>query len=295
MEKFLALLSAVFLLFLSLAANAGENPVLAKIGDKKITVTDFNRMLGYYDAEKQKILEDSPQKKITLLNRYVQAEALSRQARAEGFDKRPDIKEKTDMLVNDFLATEFLKLMASDVLVVSTIQEDEVKTYYKAHKDEFTAPEMVRARHILVRVDKSASEGEKKAANRKLSGILKRAKTGEDFAKLAAEFSEDPGAKEKGGDLGFFQKGSMVSEFETAAFSLKPGEISGIVETQFGYHIIKVEEKKSSVVEPFESVSRKIKDKIVSDRKKALVQKLIDKAVKDAGVEINVEPFMPKN
>lgn len=294
MEKFFALIFLAFFVVLSCNVAAEENPVLVKIGSGDIKLTDFNRKLSYYDADKQKALDESPVRKATLLKRYVQAEALTMLARKEGFDKRPDIKEKTDMMLNDLIANEYLKFKVTELSSASVLDE-EIKMYYKAHKDEFTAPEMVRARHILVRVDKSASEGEKKAANSKLSGILKRAKAGEDFAKLAAEFSEDPGAKEKGGDLGFFQKGSMVSEFETAAFSLKPGEISGIVETQFGHHIIKVEEKKSSVLEPFESVSRKIKDKILSDRKTTLVQKLIDKAMKDAGVEINVEPFMPKN
>lgn len=295
MKRLFSVFLVLVVLFFYSHGYAEESPVLAKVGEKKITLTDFNRILGYYDIDKQKALDEAPQKKISLLKRYVQANALSNLARAEGFDKRPDIKEKTDMLVNDFFATEYLRVKVSEFFANSNIQENELKTYYKAHKDEFTTPEMVKARHILVRVEKTASEEDKKKAKERIGDILMKVKGSEDFARLASELSEDPGTKEKGGDLGFFQKGSMLPEFEAAAFSLKPGEISGIVETQFGYHVIKVEEKKASVVEPFEKVSQKIKDKILSDRKTTLVQKLIDKAMKDSNVEMNLEPLMPKN
>ncbi len=148
---------------------------------------------------------------------------------------------------------------------------------------------MVRVRHILVKVDESASEKEKKAAKKKAESILKKIKSGEDFAKLAAEVSDDPGSKQKGGELGFFPRGRMVKPFEDAAFALKPGKVSGLVKTQYGYHIIEVEEKKAAGIQSFEDVQESIRQKLSQDQTKAKVVEFIEKAMKDAKVEIHPE------
>lgn len=287
----------VFGLLLLLAVAPGfaeENPVLAKVGNKKITLSDFNRVLGYYDADKQKLAEQSPQIKVTLLKRYVQAMVLSSKAIAEGLDKRADIKEKKEMLLDDYFANEYLKTKLADSDKAAPVVESDVKIYYKAYKEEFTLPEEVSARHILVRVDSQAPAEVRQKAKEKAEHLLKKLKAGADFARLASEVSEDPGSKEKGGDLGFFKKGTMLPEFEKTAFAQKAGELSAIVETQFGFHIIKVEAKKDAVIQPLDKVYENIKEKIRSDRKKSLVEALIDNAMKGAGVEMNFEPFMPK-
>lgn len=270
---------------------AADEVILAKIGDRKISMTDFNRMLGYYDAAKQKALTENPKLRVPLLNRYVKAIVLAELARKEGFDKQPDIKEQSEMLTNDFVATEFLKKKAADAINISA---DAVRQYYELHKDEFKSPEMVRARHILIRAERSAIEEEKKKARLRAEDVLKRVKAGEDFSKLAAELSEDPGAKIKGGDLGFFPKGRMVPEFEKVVFEMKPGEVSGIVETPYGYHIIKVEEIKAESLEPLDKVSNKVKDIIFAERRKFFVEDFIEKAMKNAGVELNTEALDQK-
>jgi parvulin-like peptidyl-prolyl isomerase len=150
---------------------------------------------------------------------------------------------------------------------------------------------MVRARHILIRVDKSASEETKKKAREKAEDLLKRIRAGEDFAKLAGEFSEDPVTAEKGGDVGFFPKGRMVPEFEKVCFGLKPGEVSDVFETSYGFHIAKVEEKKPSATLPFDEVKGKVKTKLLDDFRKTRVSDFIEKALKDAGVEMDLAPF----
>lgn len=282
----------LFLVFSYLSALAEEDRILAKIGDKNITMSDFKRFISYYDAQKQKMLEQQPQLKATILRRIVQGMVLSKIAKDQGFDKRPDIKEEIELMLNDLIASEYLR---KEVVGKINVTEDDMKLYYKTHEEEFKTPEMVRARHILIKVNKSASEEEKKRAREKVEDILKRIKTGEDFAKLASEFSDDPGSKNKGGDLGFFPKGRMVPDFEKVAFSLKPGEVSDIVETPFGFHIIKVEERKDSVLEPYEKIKDKVKERVFNDFRKARVDEFIEKAMKDAGVELNLEPFMPKN
>ncbi len=128
----------------------------------------------------------------------------------------------------------------------TNITDSEVKAFYDANPDKFNKPEEVRASHILITVKPDADDAQKKAARTEIEKIQARIKAGEDFATLAKENSKDPGSKENGGDLGFFTRGQMVKPFEDAAFALKPGMVSDIVETQFGYHIIKVTDRKAA-------------------------------------------------
>jgi peptidyl-prolyl cis-trans isomerase C len=146
---------------------------------------------------------------------------------------------------------------------------------------------MIRARHILIKVEQGATEEDKKKRKAKTEEVLEKLKKGEDFAKLASEVSDDLGTKAKGGDLDFFAKGSMIPAFEEAAFALKPGELSNMVETEYGYHIIKLEEKKESVLEPYETIKEKVKDMALQEMRKAAVTEFVEKSLKNAKVEIN--------
>lgn len=268
------------------AAQTEKDPVVATIGEKKITISDFNRIIGYYPPEKQKLFQENVEYKVNLLKRIAEGMVFSEMARKEGFDKDPAIKERADILVNDFLALEYAKeKVGKDV----NVEEKDIKQYYEMHKNEFQVPEMIRARHILVKFDNNASDGERKKAREKAEGLLKRIKDGEDFAKIASESSDDPGSKGKGGDLGFFTKGKMVPEFEKAAFSLKPGEVSQIVESPYGFHIIRVEEKKDNDFEPYEAVKEKIREKLAVDIRKAKYSEFVDRAFKNAGVQLHPE------
>jgi peptidyl-prolyl cis-trans isomerase C len=294
MRKYLLLLGGFFLtmLFMQTNVSAGDDSVVAKIGDKKITMLDFKRITGYFDAERQKMLETNPQLKETVLKQFVQSIVVADLAKQKGFDKNPDIKEQLQFFSDNFLANEYLK---REIAQKVTVSDDDLKTYYDTHKDEFKTPEMIKARHILVKVDSSASEDDKKKAKEKAEMYLKRIKDGEDFAKLASEVSDDPGSKTKGGDLGFFPKGRMVKPFEDAAFALKPGEISGIVETQFGFHIIKVEDRKDSTLESFDAVKERLRQKLVQERTRKEITDFIDKAMKDAKTEFYPDVLTGEN
>jgi peptidyl-prolyl cis-trans isomerase C len=266
--------------------SAKDDDVVAKIGDRKVTISEFNKMLGYLDSEKQKLIEKTPQLKENLLKQYVQGIVISNLAKKKDFDKNPELKEQLEMLKDNYIAIEYLK---KEVVNKVEVSEEDLKSYYESHKDEFKTPEMVRARHILIKTDPSASDNDKKKAREKAEEILKKIKAGEDFAKLASDVSDDTGSKTKGGELGFFPKGMMVKSFEDAAFSLKPGEVSGIVETQFGYHIIKVEEKKEPGIEPLDTAKEKIKQKLLPEPTKIKVAEFIEKAMKEANIEIHPE------
>jgi len=284
----------LFLLFFSTSVFAGDavnDTVVAKIGDRKITMEDFKRLTASYDAAKQKLLENNPQYKVTLLQRFVQGMVISMMARENGFDKRPDIKEQLELVVNDFLATEYLK---DQVVAKIKVTDEDMDLYYKTHKDEFGSPEMMRVRVIIVGVPEHASEEAKEAAKTKAEGILKRIRAGEDFPKLAAEFSDDGNSKTKGGDLGFLPKGKMSPDFDKAVFSLKVGEVSDVVQTPSGYTIIKAEARKEAIVKPFDKVREQVKAKVFADFRKVKVEEFINGAMEKAGVEIYLDAILPK-
>jgi len=287
------LVSVLFLVLVlsGISSSADDDIVVAKIGEKKIMMSDFNRMISYYDAEKQSALQQNPIFKATILQRIVQGMVISKTAKDNGFDRRSDIREQIELLSNDFLATEYLK---KEVIEKITVTEDDLKLYYKTHQEEFKTPAMVRARHILIRIAATATVDDKMKAKEKAAEILKKISAGEDFAKLASEFSDDAGTKTKGGDLGFFPMGKTDPAFEKAAFSLQRGEISDIVETQLGFHIVMIEEKKDAILQPYDKIKNKVKDKVFNDFKKAKIDEFAEKAMKDAGVEVNLEPFLPK-
>jgi len=272
-------------------AFAADDAVLATIGTSKITMGDFNRVTSMYDPQKQELLAKNPQYKTVLLQRFVQGMVIAQIAREKGFDKREDIKDQIAFIVNDFLASEYLK---KEVVEKIDVTPEDMKLYYKEHKDEFGTPEMVRARHIFFKVTKSMTDEEKEKLKEKAEAVLKRVRAGEDFAKLAEEFSDDGGSKTKGGDLGLFPKGKMVPQFEKAAFALNAGEVSDVIESPYGYHIIKVEEKKEATVEPFDKVKDKVREKIFADFQKAKVEEFVKNAMEKAGVQINPDAFSPK-
>jgi len=138
------------------------------------------------------------------------------------------------------------------------VTDAQVQAYYNAHLADYQVKDQVKARHILIAVPEGADAKTDAAAKAKAQGILDQLHHGGDFAALAKANSDDPGSKDNGGDLGFFQKGKMVPAFEQAAFALQPGQISGLVKTSFGYHIIQVEEKQTAHTKPLAEVQSTI-------------------------------------
>ncbi len=146
------------------------------------------------------------------------------------------------------------------------VTDDELRTYYDEHVEDFVVGEQANARHILFRLPPSATQQQRAEVELKIDGVLKIAQAGGDFGELAAKYSEDPGSKDNGGDLGWFGRGEMVNEFETAVFNAKPGEIIGPVESQFGIHIIKVEGFKPEQQQPFDEIADQVKFRVLEGR-----------------------------
>ena len=180
------------------------------------------------------------------------------------------------MIVQQLIEKEFSSKIS--------IADLEIKAFYDNNPQFFQKSDEVKASHILVRVAADASDATKKEARKKIESIQAKIKTGSDFAVLAKEQSDCP-SKEKGGDLGFFGRGQMVPPFEKDAFTLKPGEVSDIVETEFGYHLIKVLEKKPASTVSFDEVKGQIKQMLNQEKLQKEIVLLVEKLKKNAKVE----------
>ena len=158
----------------------------------------------------------------------------------------------------DKVRIDFVHYVPDKFVDKLNVSDDDLRAYYDAHTSDYEKPEQVAARHILLKVDEAAGEEAKAAVRKKAEALLAKAKAGDDFAALASANSEDEGSATKGGDLGTFGRGAMVKPFEDAAFALNPGEVSDIVESQYGFHIIKVESKVPAHTQPFDEVRTNI-------------------------------------
>ncbi|MFQ6032816.1 MAG: peptidylprolyl isomerase [Candidatus Zixiibacteriota bacterium] len=175
-------------------------------------------------------------------SQFASEEAFKDQLKAEGLTENELKKKYRDQIKKQMLIDRLVSKKLSKVSVTTK----EVKDFYQTYKDSIPdQPESIKLSHILLEIKPSQSTLD--SLRRKAEMILDLAKKGEDFASLASRYSDDPTSK-NGGDLGFFKKGDMIEKFEKVAFALEPGEISDLVETEFGYHIIKVEEKKEDAV-----------------------------------------------
>jgi peptidyl-prolyl cis-trans isomerase C len=210
-----------------------------------------------------------------ILDRLISTDAVAEAARKQGIDKDPTVQHQiaraTDQVLTNTLFTRE---------VGPTITEDAIKAAYDQDYAGKGGEEEIHARHILV-----ASEAEAK-------NIIAQLKAGGDFAKLAAQYSTEPGAGARGGDLGFFKKGDMVPEFANAAFAMKPGQTSTApVHTQFGWHVIKVEEVKTDPAPTLEQVHDEIRTKLIQ----AGVKKVVDQAMAQATIQrFNMDGTTPK-
>ncbi|WP_299087270.1 peptidylprolyl isomerase [uncultured Metabacillus sp.] len=254
----LVVAAAAVFIFLS---TRGE--VVAKVGDESITKDNLYTFFVEQNGEaavdtlitKSIIEQEAKKEKVSVSDKEVDAElqelidsyggeeTFNQQLTASGLTEE-DVKEdvKTNLQIEKILEPSI------------EITEEEMKTYFDENKESFAKTKQVKASHILVEDEKTANE------------VKEKIDAGEDFAELAKEYSTDTGSAENGGDLGFFGEGSMVAEFEKAAFSMKVNEISEPVKSEYGYHIIKVTDIQEAAEANFEDSKEEIKD-ILFDEK----------------------------
>ncbi len=258
------------LIFLGCGKEEGGK-VLARVGPRIITLKEFEKeMESLPEFYKPMLIE--PEAKRKFLEKIIDREVLLLEAKRAGIDKREDVRRKIRECQKGVILEAFLSEILSGKDEVS---EEEVRRYYDEHKEEFYLKERIRVRHIVVKTLEEALR------------IKKRLQEGEDFAELARRYSISPSAK-RGGDLGYIQRGQVGREFEEAAFSLKrPGEISDIVKTTFGYHIIRLEDRKPPRQLSFEEVKDEIRQRLREEKRQRALREYIERVKARYKIVIN--------
>lgn len=284
----------LFILFFIITISpvfAEDDPVIAKAGDIVFRLSELERLINYSPDNLRDELNKNPRQKESLIKKLMQNRIMASLAKKDGLDQRPDVKEQLQYLIDDFLSKLYVFFNVTEKIKVT---EDMLKGYYEKNKEKFTVPEQVRARHIHIKISFGASAEEKTKAKEKIKNIFEWLKKGERFETLAEQYSEDTVSNKRGGDLGYFQRGRMPKAFDDMAFSMKPGQISDIVETDYGYHIIKVEDRKDAKTKTFEEVMVQIKEKLNEELTRTKVEEFINKVEKDSGLEIYPDRFINK-
>jgi peptidyl-prolyl cis-trans isomerase C len=248
-----------------------KGPFLAKVGNTTITQADYDREFQSLPEYAQQLFTDE-QGKGKFLNEIINKEMLHQEAVKKGLDKTPDFQKKLEEFKKLTLVTA---LFEKEIMAKAKVTDQEVKAYYDKHKEEFIPTTQIKASHILVKTEDEARK------------VLARLKKGEKFGDIAKAVSVDTGSAKNGGDLGYFSKGQMVPEFEKAAASLKVGDISVPVHTQFGYHIIKVTDKKKGAPIEFEKIKDMISQRLSGEKQKDAFDQYIAELKKNYKVEIN--------
>lgn len=288
---------------------------VAVVNGKIITQGEFNRELDFYvrrvtqggqplpDFQKAKIRND-------VLESLIERELLYQQTQKQGiqiksekiteqftsikqrYPNEADFKKmldgmgltETDVKAQIKRGMAIQQLMDTEVAQKVVITDEESKTYYDTHPELFKQPEQVKASHILIKVETGATEAQKTEARKKIEEAQQKLQKGEDFSTIAQNYSEGPSNK-NGGDLGYFRRGQMVKPFEEAAFSLKPNETSDVVETRFGYHLIKVVDKKPERTLSYEEVKDRLNDHLKRQKMESEANLYINSLKKDAKIE----------
>nr|WP_279342569.1 peptidylprolyl isomerase [Geotalea sp. SG265] len=246
-----------------------SGPVLAEVNGSTITGSDFKKEVEALPPY-LKPMAETPEGKKELLDTMVVRELILQQAKKDGIDKSQAVADKLAELKNRIVVEAFLKKKVEEQAKIS---DTEIQDFYNKNKEKFRTGEQVRASHILVKTEPEAQE------------ILKQLKAGGNFEELARKHSIDAAAA-KGGDLGWFGKGSMLPEFEQAVFGLKEGSTSGIVKTKYGYHIIKLTGKRPAGIRPLDEVKEQIKAAILPEKQQEVFKKLKEDLKKGAKIQV---------
>ena len=178
------------------------------------------------------------------------------------------------------------KMLETEAAGKIAVTPEQMTDFYQKNPTQFQQAERVRASHILIRFPEGADAAGKESIRLKAAEVLKQAKAGKDFADLARRYSQDPGSAVNGGDLGFFDRGQMVGPFDEVAFTLQPGQMSDLVETTFGYHVIRVAEKQPSRTIPIDEVRPQLQQFLEGQNREQQTQTFIESLKAKGKVEI---------
>ena len=281
MKRLIALL--IFAAVPVAADTAPAQKIVANVNGDVITQEKLDYLYSRMNAQMRANYEKSGGKG-AFLDNYLRKRLLIQEAIKAGFDKRPDVQADMEAARESALFERYVR----DVIGQAVVTDADVRRYYDEHEKEFATPERIKARHIIVMfngagpkakskeeaqalIDKVAADLRQKAASLKSADAASASSVITNyFADKAKEISED-GSAPIGGDLGWMPKGTLDPKFEEAAYALKPGAVSDVVETRFGYHLILLEEKQGVGKEPFEKVKLQIRESLLANKMPAVM------------------------
>lgn len=271
MKKLLILILVGIFAFGCAQRNDKDNPVIAKVNKTKITKEDFLKEISRvpeWVRDRFKGKEGKEQ----FLEEMIKKELIYQDAKKKRLHKDKEFLDK----VEEFKKMTLLSLILKKEIEEKAVVDDaEVRDFYDKNLDKLRKGTKVRASHILVNTEEEAKN------------ILERIKKGESFSKLAKSLSKDKNSAKKGGDLGFFGRGQMVPEFERAAFNLRVGEVSNPVRTRFGYHIIKITDRKEGIPVSFEEAKDAIRRRLLAEKQRSLFDSYIENLKKNSKITKN--------
>jgi len=251
-----------------------DGKVLVTINNDKITMTEFNKELDKIPMN-MKMMVASESGKKTYLDRLIIKKLLLSEAAKLNVEKDKEFENRLAEIKEQLIIESLLK---KKLTAGANISDEDLQKYYEANKEKFRKDREINTRHILLKSEEEARQ------------VRDKLQAGEDFSDLAKKYSIDPNAKVTGGEVGFHPKGTLLPEYEAAAFKLtKVGQTSGIVKTQFGYHIIRLEGIKPPQYVPFAEVKDFIKQQLIQEKQKEVLDKYIEELKKSAKITINEE------
>jgi peptidyl-prolyl cis-trans isomerase C len=252
------------------AESDGGGQVIARYAGKTFTADDFRNQVERLNVRSRKALND-PDRRAQFVENYILSELIFDKGKKQGLDKDADIQRQVQDLERRLVIQRVMQDYQS-----APVSDDEVRAYYDQHPDEFRS-DTVHAAHILVKDEALA----KQIHDELVADPSK-------FAELAEKNSIDKSNAKKGGDLGSFGRGRMVKEFEDAAFGLtKDGQISDVVQTRFGYHIIKRLGREDGGLKPFDEVKNQIRVRLVNDKRRKKTEEFLAKLKADSGYQLD--------
>ena len=271
MKKRVVIIAATVLVMGTLLFGAEKSKVLMKVGNEVITEEDLEMALEEMPDQYKDYYSTEDGKK-QLLERMAEQKMLAMKAKEMNLDKTKEFEKVMEKAKEMALAQQLVKKLIMEG-IKST--DEEIREKYEKNKEDYKKEEEVSASHILIKTDAGMSYKEKEGARKKALDIWKKLMKGADFAKMAKKYSDSPEGDQNGGELGWFSRDRMVKEFSDEVFAGKVGKIiPHLVETQFGYHIIKVTGKRPAGYMPIEEAREKIEEKLLSEKRNEAYEKL---------------------
>ena len=279
LNKTSRLLAATVLALVTTGVQAQPTPdlVLMEGAGQRITLGDVQgALLRVPTAQRQQLLANKGQLAM-LINDLFSRRVLAQQARTRGLDKGADVAALRRIAEEGALSELAVQQIDADTAPSDKQLTERARAIYNKDSKPFQRPAGTHTSHILIR-----QEGDKEAARKRAEEVLAKVRAGGSFDALARELSEDPGSAVRGGDLGFYSQGRVVKPFEDAVAKLKPGETSGLVESEFGFHIIRLHERRAAGVAPFEEVRPMLEARVRGELAEEGRQRELQKLMKDA-------------